>query len=83
MGVTWRLLLFLWRWLAGGVQVGTQGCLSTSRLRQLRTPAVNPTFVVLAKAREGVVHAQPHRAIDGAAPGDGTADVRGWRREDP
>ena len=63
--------------------MGDQGSLSARLARQLRTPAVNPTFVVLAKAREGVAHAQPHRAIDGAEPGEGAADVRGWRREDP
>ena len=44
----------------------------------LGKPAVNPAFVVLAKARERVVHAQPHWAIDGAEPRECAADVRSW-----
>ena len=78
-----RLLEELRRRLVGRVQVGDQDGTLAILTGQPAVPAVDPTFVVLAQAREGVVHAQPQRAFDGAAAGEGAADVRCWRGLDP
>ena len=53
------------------------------RARQPAVPAVDPVFVVIAQAREGVVNAEPKRAFNRTKITECAAGVRGWRRLDP
>ena len=71
------------RRLAGRVKVGYQGGTLGGIARPPGTPAINPTFVILAKARESVVHKQPQRTTDVTEPSECAADVRSRRRLGP
>ena len=68
-----RLLEKLRMRLVSRVQVGDQGGTPAIRTGQLAVRAVDPVVVVLAQVRKGLVHAQPHWAIDGAEAGQSAA----------
>ena len=78
-----RLLEELRRRLVSRVKVRDQSGTHAIRARQPAVPAVDPVFVVIAQAHEGVVNAEPKREFHRTKTSECAAGVRGWRRLDP